>query len=180
MYKKKDSIILIGFMGCGKSTVGIKLSWKEKIPLIDTDKLIEHNTGMSVSDIFEKMGETAFRDLETNVLKELCKQIGTRIISTGGGTPVRPQNRELLRECGIVVYLRITPASVYERLQGDTTRPLLQCEKPLERIQSLMESRQEAYEECAHIIVDVDNLSSDEVLEKIQEGIANYEKAFGN
>ena len=74
MYKKKDSIILIGFMGCGKSTVGIKLSWKEKIPLIDTDKLIEHNTGMSVSDIFEKMGETAFRDLETNVLKELCKR----------------------------------------------------------------------------------------------------------
>ena len=174
--RKSKNIVLIGFMGCGKSTVGIKLSWKFKMPVIDTDKLIERDAGVSISQIFEKQGETAFRDMETGLLKELSEQSTTRIISTGGGTPVRSENRAYLRACGTVIYLRISPECVYERLKEDTTRPLLQCENPLEKIRGLMQSRKQAYEDCAHIIVDVDGLTMDQVLERIDEQINEYER----
>ena len=88
-------------------------------------------------------------------------------VSVGGGTPVREENRKLLRQLGTVVYLQISPETVYERLKGDTTRPLLQCENPLEKIRELMESRKEAYESCADIIIAVDLLDMEEILEQI-------------
>ena len=174
--RKSKNIVLIGFMGCGKSTVGIKLSWKYKMPVVDTDKLIEQNAGMRISEIFEVKGEDSFRDMETDTLQKLSNQNVNRIISTGGGTPVREGNRELIRACGTVVYLRISPECVYERLKEDTTRPLLQCENPLEKIRGLMQSRKQAYEDCAHIIVDVDGLTMDQVLERIEEQINEYER----
>ena len=173
---KNKNIVLIGFMGCGKSTVGIKLSWKYKMPVIDTDKLIERDAGVSISRIFEEQGEAAFRNMETGLLQDLSRQTVTRIISTGGGTPVRPENRTYLKACGTVIYLRISPECVYERLKGDTTRPLLQCENPLEKIRGLMQSRKDAYEDCAHIIVDVDGLTMEQVLERIEEQLNEYER----
>lgn len=177
--RKRKNIVLIGFMGCGKSTVGIKLSWKYKIPVVDTDKLIENEMGISISEIFATKGEAAFRDMETGALQRLSKQKATRIISTGGGTPVREQNREYLRACGTVIYLRISPECVYERLKDDTVRPLLQCENPLAKIRELMAGRREAYESCAHIIVDVDGLSMEQVLEQIERQVEDYE-TFGD
>lgn len=176
---KSRNIVLIGFMGCGKSTVGIRLSWKHKMPVVDTDKLIEQNAGMRISEIFETKGEGAFRDMETDTLQKLSKQRVTRIISTGGGTPVREENRQLLKECGTVVYLRISPECVYERLKDDTVRPLLQCENPLARIRELMADRKAAYEACAHIIVDVDGLTMEQVLEQIERQVKDYE-TFGD
>lgn len=161
------SIVLIGFMGCGKSTIGSRLSYRVRIPMEDTDKMIEREQGISIQEIFAQKGEEAFRDMETDLLGRLSKRKGVRIISVGGGTPVRAENRTLLKKCGTVFYFRLKPESVYKRLKGDTTRPLLQCEDPLERIRTLLEQRSVAYEESADYIIDVDELSVDQVVDRV-------------
>lgn len=166
---KQGNIVLTGFMGCGKTTVGLRLSYRLRTPVEDTDKLIERREGRSISDIFASEGETYFRELETELLRELAKKNYSCIYSTGGGTPVRPCNRELLKRLGSVIYLRVRPETVYERLKGDMSRPLLQCENPLERIRELMDSRREAYEAGADIILDVDGLETGEVLDALLE-----------
>lgn len=169
MSGKGDNIVLIGFMGSGKTTVGLKLSYRLRMSVEDTDKLIERRQGMSISEIFEKEGEEAFRRMETELIGEIADQNYQRIFSVGGGTPVRQENRELLKKCGMVVYLRVRPETVYERLRGDATRPLLQCADPLERIRELLVERQAAYEECADVTVDVDDISMEEILELITD-----------
>ncbi len=161
------NVILIGFMGCGKTTVGIRLSYRIRRVLEDTDKRIEREQGITISEIFAQKGEEYFRELETDLLRRLAKENFERVISTGGGLPMREENRKLLRQLGTVVYLRIRPETVYERLKTDTTRPLLQCEDPLSKIKELMALRAPLYEEAAHLVVDVDDLDMEQVLESI-------------
>lgn len=163
----RKNIVLIGFMGSGKTSVGIKLSYRLRRPVEDTDKLIERREGCSISEIFGEKGEAYFRARETELLKELGARKCKCIYSVGGGTPVNPENRALLKSLGTVVFLRVRPGTVYERLKGDGTRPLLQCGNPLERIRELTESRKEAYESCADIILDVDDMGLEEVVDKI-------------
>ncbi len=165
--ERKKNIILIGFMGSGKTTVGLKLSYKMRMAVEDTDKLIERRENKTIREIFEENGEPYFRRLETELLEEIRERKYARILSVGGGTPINPVNRRLLKECGTVVYLRVRPETVYERLKTDTTRPLLQCEEPLSRIRELMEDRKEAYEECADIIIDADELSLEDIVDRI-------------
>jgi len=166
---KKDNIVLIGFMGSGKSTVGIRLSYRLRRVIEDTDKLIEKKTGRSISDIFARDGEEAFRTMETQLLKELNENANGKIVAVGGGTPVREENRPLLKSLGTVVYLRIRPESVYERLKGDTTRPLLQGDNPREKIENLMTARKDAYEGSADLIIDVDDLEVNEIVDIIEK-----------
>lgn len=165
----QKNISLIGFMGSGKTSVGLRLSYRLRRPVEDTDKLIERREGRTVSEIFAREGEEYFRRLETELLGELAQKRRHTIFSVGGGTPVRPENRELLKRLGMVVLLRIRPETVYRRLKEDTTRPLLQCENPQERIRELMESRREAYEACADLILDVDEMEMDEILTTIEK-----------
>ena len=134
----KRNIVLIGFMGSGKTTVGLRLSYKLRKTVIDTDKLIEKKQGRAIKDIFATDGETYFRELETQTLEELVTKARNEIVSVGGGTPVREENRKLLRKIGTVVYLRITADAVCERLKNDTTRPLLQGEDPKGKIEKLL------------------------------------------
>lgn len=166
---KQKNIVLTGFMGSGKTSVGLRLSYRLRRPVEDTDKLIERREGRTISEIFAREGEEYFRSLETKLLEELVEKRSHTIFSVGGGTPVRPENRELLKRLGLVVLLRIRPETVYQRLKEDTTRPLLQCEDPQERIRELMESRREAYEACAHLILDVDEMEMDEILTQIEK-----------
>ncbi len=167
----KKRVVLIGFMGSGKTSVGLRLSYRLRVPVEDTDKLIEQREGCSISDIFARRGEAYFRELETKLLEELQSREHARILSVGGGTPVNPVNRKLLKQCGRVVYLRVCPETVYERLRGDDSRPLLQCENPLQRIEELMGARSAAYEECADIIVDADGKDLNEILDNIMEAL---------
>ena len=169
--RQDRNLILIGFMGSGKTSVGLKLSYRLRMAVEDTDKLIERREGKSISEIFAEHGEEYFRQRETELLSELTEQKFQRIYSVGGGTPVREKNRELLKKLGTVVYLRIRPETVYERLKNDTTRPLLQCEDPLSRIRELLNSRKEAYEDCADVIIDVDDLNMETILNKIMKEI---------
>lgn len=164
---RQKNIILTGFMGSGKTSVGLKLSYRLRIPVEDTDKLIERKEGRTVGEIFAAEGEAYFREQETGLLRELLNRKGRCIFSVGGGTPVRPENRALLRQLGKVIYLRTRPETVYERLKGDTTRPLLQCGDPLERIRSLMEERREAYESGADLILDTDEADMEAILDRI-------------
>ncbi len=171
---KKDSqsnVVLIGFMGCGKSTMGIRLSYRMQYILEDTDKLIETKAGMTISEIFAREGEEAFRQMETQLLRTLAEKKGRRVYSVGGGTPVRAVNRPLLRELGTVVYLRVRPETVYERLKNDTTRPLLQGEDPLGKIRRLMAERESAYAETADVILDVDEMAAEQVVESIMRSV---------
>lgn len=167
---KKDNIILIGFMGSGKTTTGIKLSYKMRRTLLDTDKLIERQEGRSIADIFAAEGEAYFREQETGLLKKLLADTSHKIISVGGGTPLKAENRKLLRELGKVVYLKVSPETVYQRIQGDRTRPLLQGGEPMNKIRSLLAEREKLYEEAADIVITGDKKEPDEVLKEILEG----------
>lgn len=164
---KKNNIVLIGFMGSGKTTLGIRLSYRMRRVIEDTDKLIERQQEKSISEIFAEEGEAYFRQTETEMLQKLVEKLQNHIVSVGGGTPVREENRALLKQLGTVVYFRVKPRTVYERLKGDTTRPLLQCENPLQKIEELLAARKDAYESCADIIIDVDDLSMEEIIDKI-------------
>lgn len=165
--KHRKNIILIGFMGSGKTSTGLRLSYRLRMPVEDTDKLIERKEKRTISQIFETEGEAYFREKETELLREIRNRKFGRIISVGGGTPVNPVNRKLLKECGTVIYLAIRPETVYERLKGDSSRPLLQCEDPLDKIRKLLEVRSQAYEECADITIQVDGLDMEEILSRI-------------
>lgn len=164
---KRKNLVLIGFMGSGKTSVGLRLSYRLRRPVEDTDKLIERREGRSISEIFAREGEEYFRRQETALLEELVGRRHKAIFSVGGGTPVRSENRELLKRLGTVVLLRVRPETVYERLKEDATRPLLQCPDPLGRIRELMEGRREAYESCADVILDVDDMEMGDILESI-------------
>lgn len=167
-----QSVVLIGFMGSGKSTIGIRLSYRLRYTVEDTDRLIEAHAGKTISEIFAQEGEEAFRRMETRLLKKLAKMPGKHIYSVGGGTPVREINRPLLKRMGTVVYLRARPETIYERLKNDTTRPLLQGEDPMERIRRLMAEREAAYTGAADVIVDVDDMAAEEIIDHIMMQIA--------
>ncbi len=164
---KKKNIVLIGFMGSGKTTVGIRLSYRLRKSIEDTDKLIERREKRTIREIFEQDGEDCFRKLETEMLQEAVGKMKNQIVSVGGGTPVKEENRRLLKQLGTVIYFRVRPETVFERLKNDTTRPLLQCENPLKRITELLEQRKDAYESCADIIVDVDELTMQQVVDRV-------------
>ena len=167
MRDRNNNIILTGFMGSGKTTAGIRLSYRLRLPLLDTDKWIEKEEGRTISEIFALQGEETFRKMETSALRTLLELEGEQIISTGGGLPMREENRELLKKLGTVVFLRIKPETVYERLKGDNTRPLLKKADPMKEIRRLLELRNPVYQECADITVDVDGKDFEEIISEI-------------
>ena len=161
------NIILTGFMGSGKSSCGRMIARRLEIPFVDTDKRIEESAGKSISEIFAQDGEESFRTLETELLKTLLLEKGPFVLSVGGGMPLREENRLLLKKLGSVFYLKASPESVWERVRGNKSRPLLQTENPKQRILSLMEERKECYTEAADHEVDTDNRSPREVAEEV-------------
>lgn len=164
------NIVLIGFMGCGKSTVGRELQQRLGYPLVDMDQTIEERAGKPITAIFADEGEAAFRDMETELLLELNdSEAPRRIISTGGGVVSRAKNRVLLRELGYVVWLRAPSSAILERTAKNRSRPLLQTEDPAAKIEALMAERQPLYQETAHLMLDTAGLCSGEVATGILE-----------
>lgn len=166
------NIVLIGFMGSGKTTIGRALEKKTHITLVDTDELIEKAEGYKISEIFANKGEEYFRKCESEVLKKLISEYGTKIISTGGGIVVKAENISLLKQLGKVFYLRIKPETVVKRLEGDRTRPLLAGEDKLIKAGRLMAGRRELYEKASDKIIDVDELLEEEILEEVLKEFA--------
>lgn len=162
-------LVLIGYMGAGKSTIGRKLSQKLQLSFLDTDYYIEEKQGRRISDIFEENGEEYFRSLETEALKELLEQPGDRILSTGGGLPLREENRKLLKQMGCTVYLQVSKETILERLKDDTTRPLLQVADREARIEEMLRARHPVYAETADFTVIVDGRDVDSIVQEILE-----------
>ncbi|MCM1160677.1 MAG: shikimate kinase [Roseburia sp.] len=167
-----SNVILIGFMGCGKSTIGKRLSYVLRKPFLDTDKMIERKEDMTISELFDRKGEGYFRDMETACIKELMEDSGEYVIAVGGGLVLREENRRLLAKLGEVVYLRATADTIYERLKKDNTRPLLQGENPQEKIRTMMAQRSDIYEDAARFVVDVDGKEFEEILKEIGEKLS--------
>lgn len=165
------NVILIGFMGCGKTTVGLKLSYRLRRPVVDTDKEIEKEEKRTISDIFAAGGEGYFRDRETACLQKLLGSAGNQIISVGGGLPLREENRRLLHELGQVFYLKASAETIYERVKHDTARPLLQGNDPETKIRMLLEEREGHYAAAADVVVDVDGKDFEQILCEIEQYI---------
>jgi shikimate kinase len=159
----KNNIILIGFMGCGKTSVGKCLAEKNAYDLKDTDNLIELIEKDTISSIFKQNGEAYFRDLETSLLLDLSNSLNHTVLSTGGGMPMREQNCRLLRELGYVVYLQTSKETIINRLKNDRTRPLLQGEDFMEKAEQLLKFRDPVYKRIAHKSIITDNKSLDEI-----------------
>lgn len=164
-----DKIILIGFMGAGKTTLGRILAKRLGIAFVDTDERIEKEQKRAVSDIFAKEGETYFRELETEQLKELLEHEECMVLSVGGGLPVQPQNHELLQKLGTTVYLKADIETLVKRLGRDTKRPLLQGGSVEEKIAGLMQEREPVYEKVADKIVHTDGKSVEEAVTMLQQ-----------
>ena len=149
------NIVLIGFMGAGKTSLGKTVSKMLGIPYLDTDHLIEDAEGMTVSEIFARKGEAYFRQKETALLGDLSKREGSYVLSVGGGLPLREENRPLLHEAGCVIYLKVGIDTLQRRLEKDTKRPLLhQGEGTLrEKISRILKAREPLYMEAADVVI---------------------------
>lgn len=170
----KNTIFLIGFMGAGKSTIAecLRRSYGRKV--VEMDQRIEEQEQMPISRIFEVKGEEYFRRLETKLLRELKGQPDL-VVSCGGGVPLRSCNVEVMRESGQVVFLTARPETVYQRIKNSHNRPLLENNKNISFIASLMEERKERYEAAADYLVATDNRSKEEICREIMDKISgNY------
>lgn len=165
MEKYTNNIVLTGFMGTGKSTIGKVIAKRLGRPFIDTDTLIEDEAGATISTIFAERGESQFRILERIVIDRVCKQQAA-VIATGGGAMVNEENAQRLKESGTVICLTATPEIIFSRVRGNEDRPLLRGDNPLEKIRGLLEARAEAYAK-ADLMIDTSRLSIEEVVEKI-------------
>lgn len=163
------NIVLIGFMGSGKSTVGRELHHRLGYQLVDMDQVIEQRAKKPITAIFAEDGEAAFRDMETELLVELLDPLSRRIISTGGGVIGREQNRELLRKLGYVVWLHAPIPVILERTGKNRDRPLLHGDDPVTRVEALLTERKPLYAETAHMKVDTTDLDCGELATGILE-----------
>ena len=150
---KQKNIILCGFMGCGKSTVGSLLAKKNGMAFVDLDSYIEKKEGKTISEIFSDSGEAYFRALEREASKDLSAKNGL-VIAAGGGTLTFQENVDVLRENGKIVLLDIPVDVVAQRLVGDTTRPLLNRPDRDEAMKELYEKRLPVYRKAADVIID--------------------------
>ncbi len=153
-------------MGSGKSVTGKHLAELLKRRFVETDQLIVEGTGISVQQIFEEMGEPAFRQLESDILKEVS-QFQNSVVSLGGGGVMRDGNLELIKTTGTVIYLRSKPETLWQRVCSDKGRPLLNVADPFKRIQELLSERRAFYEQ-ADVTVDTDGKSAEAVAEEIR------------
>ncbi len=160
---KTNNIVLIGYMGAGKTTVGKYIAGKYGYRFIDTDEYIVEKTGMSINEIFATKGEDFFRRLETSVLEELKGKLSGCVISTGGGLPLRSENAVLLKKIGKVYYLKADADTIYERVKDSTDRPLLSCDNPYKRISDMLLERNPKYESAADIIIDTVDITLEDI-----------------
>lgn len=165
-----SSIILVGLMGCGKTTVGKELSKVMGLPLLDMDTVIEEQIGKSISDIFRDEGEAHFRALETALLQYLQGSPDKNlpaVISTGGGAVVRPENRKLLHRLGFVVWLDVNTHTLVSRTCRSSNRPLLKVEDRVGVINRLQEERASMYAEVAHLRIESAQMEISDIVHRV-------------
>ncbi|GMQ57763.1 shikimate kinase [Vallitalea sediminicola] len=161
-----ENILLVGFMGSGKSVVGEKLSKILNRNFIDTDTEIEKEEERSIKDIFNDDGEEYFRNLESRYLETLVDK-SNHIISTGGGIVLKESNREMLKKIGKVIFLHADVEHILNNVENDDTRPLLQTEDYVKTISEMLESREDKYLSTADIIIQTSGKEVESIAEEI-------------
>ena len=172
---KTQNVVLIGFMGCGKSSVARELSTLLNIPAVDLDAEIERIANKTIAQIFAQDGEDFFRNLETQTLREVLGK--SAIIATGGGVPTVEDNRKLLQKSkSLIVYLRATPRTLATRIrQQPGVRPLIDGggkishQETLYVVEDLLSRREKFYYQCATLVIDVDKLSPQKIALQIMK-----------
>lgn len=167
--KQEGHLILIGYMGCGKSTVGQRLARVWNCRFADTDALIEEAEGCTVSELFSRKGEAYFRTKETQLLQQLLSQKERMVLATGGGLPLRRENVALVHRLGFVIYLRAGEETLLERLSHDTKRPLLAGGDRRETVHRMLEQRDPVYLAAADAYLQTDTLSMYETIRQVEQ-----------
>ncbi len=166
----KKHIFLIGFMGVGKTTVSQKLRELISADEIDMDEVLVRENGMSVTEMFETYGETYFRDKETDLLRRIGG-FDPAIVSCGGGCVLREENVAIMRDCGTIVLLTAEPRTVYFRVSGSDSRPILNGHMNVDYIAGLMERRRPAYEAACDLSVSTDGKRPAQIAGEIAAGL---------
>lgn len=177
--KRTCNIILVGMMGAGKTTVGKLLAKQLGKIFIDSDEEIQRRTGVTIPHIFDVEGEAGFRVRESSVIQELLKQDNI-ILATGGGAILSPQNRPLMKQNGVVVYLKSSVHDLWQRTRHDHNRPLLQTNNPRAKLQELHDQRDPLYAEAADIIIHTGKQSVQILLERLQNKLEELKQMTGN
>ena len=167
----RNNIVLVGFMGTGKTVVGEKLASELGFKYIDTDTLIESEAGRSIPDIFQHEGEKKFREYESEAIS-IITHLKNYVISTGGGAVMNEQNINNMKKAGLVACLEARPEVIYERTRHDDNRPLLQTPDPRKKIRMLLKIRDSQYKK-ADCAIDTSDLTVDQVVGKI---LSEWEK----
>lgn len=169
------NIVLIGFMGAGKSTVSDYLSTMFDMEIVEMDQVIAEREEMSIPDIFSTYGEEYFRDLETNLLIEMQSRKNV-IISCGGGAAMRERNVAEMKKNGKVILLTASPETIYERVKDSDDRPVLHGRKNIKGISELMEKRRGKYEAAADIVINTDNKTVLQICEELVRRLQEMEE----
>ena len=159
------NIVLIGFMGTGKSAIGKKLAQRLRMGYLDTDELIEKREKRKIFQIFQEKGEGYFRKVETQVVKEVASR-DNNVIATGGGVVLKEENVAALRKNGLIICLSADPETIWRRTANDSKRPLLEGKDPRKRIEDLLKTRKPYYQK-ADFTIETSKLSDEEVVERI-------------
>jgi shikimate kinase len=168
------NLILIGYRATGKTTLARLLAQRLGWDWIDADVEIERRAGKPIARIFAEDGEPAFRDLEAEVIADLCRR-ERLVLGAGGGAPLRPESRRVMRDSGKVVWLKALPETIHARMSGDATtasrRPNLTSKGGLEEIVHLLAKREPAYRESAHIEVDTEGKTPGQIAEEVLDHV---------
>ncbi len=159
-------IVLVGMMGAGKTSVGKRVARRLGWQHVDADHCIEARAGRTIPEIFAADGEAGFRRIETDTLDDILRRAERTVVSTGGGAVLAPDNRTLLRARATVVWLRARPETLLQRVRGGKGRPLL-ADDPVGSLRRLDAERRPAYADAAHVVVDVDGLTTDQVADVV-------------
>lgn len=162
------NIILCGFMGCGKSTIGKIVAKKTEREFVDLDNYIVDKQGMSINDIFKAKGEEYFRLAETDAIRELIEKDGL-VLALGGGAVLKSENVSLLKSNGKIILLNVSAQTVYNRLKDDTTRPLLNTDDKLGEITRRLNDRNPVYTSAADEIIDANSADKEYIATEIIE-----------
>jgi shikimate kinase len=173
MNRHSRSIVLVGMMGAGKSSVGVCLQRRTGLKLFDTDEIVTLKLGMPISEIFSKQGEKKFREAETEVLRALATTEPV-VIVTGGGIVLREENIPLLKRLGVVVCLEAEEETLLKRASRAGSRPLLQCKNPKKAFTEMLRARLPLYAKIADIRVDTSVLTDEEVAVAILSKFSRY------
>ena len=171
-----NHIVIIGFMGSGKTKVGKRLAKDFNLPFIDVDRIVSKKMNLTMKEIFERFGEPFYRALETTVIKALIDDPEQKVISLGAGLPMQEQNAKYIKKLGTVVYLKGSYATLKKRLENSSNNPLIEGEDKEDKIKKLLKQRDPVYAKFADVEMVTGDKPFEELIAQLEEKLKTYVK----